>query len=84
MHIKNYELIFDKPVLRQLQEAVKNKHIQEILRTMLDQLEENGSNSGTLLDTILHIYEIKNKHPQLRLYYKPLVGTNEILVLNLK
>ena len=47
---------------------------------MLDELEEKGSQTGKLVDSHLFIYEIKNKHPPLRLYFKHNIQTNEIYV----
>ena len=47
---------------------------------MLDKLESFGPDAGKLLDSRLFLYEIKNKHPPLRLYFKPKKGTNEIFV----
>jgi len=47
---------------------------------MLDKIEELGPNSGKLLDSKLFLYEVKNKHPPLRLYFKPKVNSNEIYI----
>ena len=77
---KNYKLFFDEVILRQLQQVSKNQHIKDILRNMLDKIEEDGSRAGKLLDSKIHLYEVKNKHPPLRLYFKPRVYTNEIYV----
>ena len=47
---------------------------------MLDRLEFLGPDSGNLLDSQLFIYEMKNKHPPIRLYFKHNKQTNEIYV----
>jgi len=37
---------------------------------MLDRIEQNGPLAGKLLDSKLSVYETKNIHPPIRLYYK--------------
>ncbi|MEW5896529.1 MAG: hypothetical protein AB1668_02450 [Nanoarchaeota archaeon] len=76
----NFPLVFDDVMIKQLQKAAKNQQLKEILRTMLDELEEKGPQAGKLLDSHLFIYEIKNKHPPIRLYFKHQLQTNEIYV----
>ena len=76
----NYNLIFDDVMVKQLKKAAKNQHIKEILTKMLDKLEFSGPDAGELLDSQLSIYEIKIKHPPIRLYYKHNKSTNEIYV----
>lgn len=41
----------------------------------------NGPKIGELLDSKLFIYELKNKRPPIRLYFKHNLQTNEIYVL---
>ncbi|MFA6461197.1 MAG: hypothetical protein WCV90_02935 [Candidatus Woesearchaeota archaeon] len=79
MEIK-YPLVFDEVMIEQLQKAAKNQQIKLILQKMLNKLEIGGPNTGKLLDSKLFIYEIKNKHPSIRLYFKHLIQTNEIYV----
>lgn len=67
---KNYSLIFDDVMIKQLKRAAKNQNIKEILTKMLDKLEFLGPDAGNLLDSQLFIYEIKTKHPPIRLYFK--------------
>ena len=76
----NYTLIFDDVMIKQLKKAAKNQHIKEILTKMLDKLEFSGPDAGELLDSQLSLYEIKIKHPPIRLYYKHNKSTNEIYV----
>ena len=77
---KGYTLVFDDVIIKQLKKAAKNQHIQEILTKMIDKLELSGPNAGELLDSQLSLYEIKVKHPPLRLYYKHNKSTNEVYV----
>ena len=77
---KRYNLVFDDIVVKQLKKVAKNNIIKEILTKMLDKLEFLGPDSGTLLDSQLFIYEMKNKHPPIRLYFKHSQQTNEIYV----
>ncbi|MEK6962840.1 MAG: hypothetical protein AABX70_00330 [Nanoarchaeota archaeon] len=77
---KNYELIFDKVVFKQLKKAGKNKEVKEILRKMFDKVEEKGPLAGELLDSQLFLYEVKNIRPPLRLYYQVLEKSNQIKV----
>ncbi len=67
-------------MIKQLQKAAKNKHIKQILIKMLDKIEERGPLAGKLLDSKLFIYEIKSKHPPIRLYFKHSFKTNEIYI----
>ena len=77
---KKYTLVFDDVIIKQLKKAAKNQHIKNILTKMLDKLEYSGSDAGYLLDSQLFIYEIKNKHPPIRLYFKHNRQTDEIYV----
>lgn len=77
---KRYTPIFDDVMVKQLKKAAKNNHIKGILTKMLDKLEQIGPDSGDLLDSQLFIYEIKHKHPPIRLYFKHNKQTDEIYV----
>lgn len=77
---KAFTLIFDDVMVKELKKAAKNGHIKSILASMLDKLELFGHDAGKLLDSELFLYEIKSKHPPLRLYFKPKKDTNEIYV----
>src|SRR3989344_2545065 len=77
---KKYTLIFDEVILKQLKKAAKEKSVKEILIKMLDKIELLGPNARKLLDVKLRIYELKNKHPPLRLYFKEKASSNEIYV----
>ena len=75
----SYHLVFDEVMIKQLKKVAKNKSVKEILTKMLDKIEERGPNVGELLDSKLSIYEVKNKHPPIRLYFKHNVD-NEIYI----
>ena len=67
-------------MVKQLKKAAKNQHIKQILTKMLDKLELSGPDAGELLDSQLSIYEVKLKHPPIRLYFKHNKPANEIYV----
>ncbi|MBI2653753.1 hypothetical protein HYX02_02975 [Candidatus Woesearchaeota archaeon] len=77
---KKYTLVFDDVIIKQLKKVAKNQHIKNILTKMLDKLEYSGADAGDLLDSQLFIYEIKNKHPPIRLYFKHKRQTDEIYI----
>lgn len=77
---ENYVLVFDEVMIKQLQKTAKNQQLKTILKNMLDELEIKGHTAGKLLDSHLFIYEMKNKHPPLRLYFKHNLETNEIYI----
>jgi len=67
-------------MIKQLQKAASNNNIKIILTKMLDEIEELGPQAGKLLDSHLFIYELKNKHPPIRLYFKHNIRNDEIYV----
>ena len=77
---KKYTLVFDKVMIKQLKKAAKNNQVKEILTKMLDNIEKSGPDAGELLDSQLFIYEVKNMHPPIRLYYQHSKASNEIKV----
>ena len=76
----HFTLVFDDAIIKQLKKAAKNQHIKEILTKMLNKLELSGPDAGELLDSQLSLYEVKIKHPPIRLYFKHNKATNEIYV----
>ena len=54
----NYLLVFDEVIIKQLKKSAKNNQVKEILRKMLDRIEEKGPDAGKLLDSHLRIYEM--------------------------
>ncbi len=77
---KHFTLVFDDVMLKQLKKAGKNKQIRNIISKMLDKIELIGPLAGELLDSKLHIYEIKNKRPPIRLYFKHNIKTDETYI----
>jgi len=80
MNNKNYQLIFDKVILKQLKKAGKNQQVKNILSKILDKIEELGPRAGNLIDSRLLIYEVKIMRPPIRLYYKLKKNSNQIYV----
>ena len=68
--MKNYELVFDDVILTQLSKLRNDTHTREIVSKILDKIEELGPNAGKLIDSRLHLYEVKRMHPHIRLYFK--------------
>lgn len=75
---KRFTLVFDDVILKQLKQV--DNSIKEILTQMFDELEKKGSDAGKLLDSHLFIYEIKHKHPPIRLYFKYKLQNDEIYI----
>ncbi len=77
---KQFKLVFDEVMLAQLKKLGGDKHLRGLLSKMFDKMEALGPRAGKLIDTQLFLYEIKLKHPPLRLYYKPVAQTGELYV----
>ena len=77
---KIYSLVFDQVIVKQLKKEASNNDIKNILIKMLDKLEEKGPIAGKLLDSKLFIYELKNKRPPIRLYFKHINKSNELYI----
>ena len=77
---RKYVITFDEVMIKQLKKIAKNNQLKEILSRMLDKIEMLGPLSGNLIDPKLHIYELKNKQPPLRLYFKHNKHSDEIYV----
>ena len=77
---KRFTLVFDEVMVKQLKKVAKNQNIKHILTKFFDKLELLGPDAGNLLDPQLAMYEIKSKHPPVRLYYKHKKETDEIYV----
>ena len=75
-----FRLIFDKIILKQLRKSAKSPNVKTILVKMLDKIEDLGPECGKLIDSRLFLYELKNKHPPIRLYFKYNKITNEIYI----
>ena len=78
--VKNFKLVFDDVIIRQLQKLGEDSSLHAKLGAMLDKMEELGPRAGKLIDSHLFLYEVKSKHPPLRLYYKHVKETDELYV----
>jgi hypothetical protein len=76
--IKKYSLVFDEEILKQLKKAGKDHKTKEILSKMMNRLEIMGPYIAKLIDSHLHVYEMKTKHPPVRMYFKHKLETDEI------
>ena len=76
-----YVLTFDDVILKQLKKAKKDKPLLQELSRLFDFLTARGPEAGKLLDNHLFLYELKMKHPPLRLYYHFQHRVNEIHIL---
>lgn len=75
---KKFPLIFDEVILKQLEKVARDERIKDILTRMFNKIELVGPYAGKLLDPQISLYECKNKHPPLRLYFKHDKDTDEI------
>ena len=64
---KSFALVFDEVMLAQLKKLGENKNLRNLLSKMFDKMEAFGPRAGKLIDSHLFLYEIKSKHPPLRL-----------------
>jgi mRNA-degrading endonuclease RelE of RelBE toxin-antitoxin system len=78
--MKKFELVFDKVILKQLKKAGKNNFMKNVLTNIFDKIEELGPRAGKLLDPKLQLYEVRLKHPPIRLYYKHNTFNDEIYI----
>jgi hypothetical protein len=76
--MKRYTLVFDEEIIKQLKKAGKDQKIREILSKMMNKIEMVGPSLAKLIDSQLYIYEMKTKHPPIRMYFKHKIETNEI------
>ena len=80
MALENYRLVFDEIILKQLKKLAKDHGIKQIVSKMLDKIQEMGPLSGKLLDSQLHLFEVKAKRPPIRLYFKIVESVKEAYV----
>ncbi|HLD05441.1 MAG TPA: hypothetical protein VJG90_07005 [Candidatus Nanoarchaeia archaeon] len=83
---KRYVVGFDPVFAKQWKKLEKDRLLKSILKKMLDKIERLGLGAGKLLDGSLGLYELKNLHPPIRLYfqYKQLVDTFVVLEFEMK
>ena len=75
-----HALVFDEVIISQLKKIGEDRHLRDILSRMFDKMEELGPRAGTLIDSRLFLYEIKSKHPPIRMYYRHIKQTDEVYV----
>ncbi len=80
----NFPLVFDEVMKKKLERAIAQTNLKEIIKQWLDRLEQQGPAAGKLLDNHAWLYELKNKHPPLRLYYHHSKATNRIILFELE
>ena len=78
--MEKFDLVFDEIISKQLRKIAKNLQVKKILSKMFDKLEYRGPSAGKLLDSRLFVYEMKTKHPSIRLYFKYNSTTKEIYI----
>ena len=71
-----YEIKFDDILLDQLKKVDESE--KKILSKMFDKIEEKGPKAGKMIDSKLFIYEMKNKRPPIRLYFKHMKDSKNI------
>lgn len=77
---KRFKLVFDEVMLGQLKKLGQDQKLRELLTKSFNKMELLGPRAGKLVDSHLFIYEIKLKHPPLRLYYAHMRETDELYV----
>jgi len=75
-----YSIIFDEVMMKQLKKISSQNQTKIIISKMLNKIELLGPLAGKLVDSRLFIYELKNKHPPIRMYFKHNLQNNEIYV----
>ncbi len=77
---KNFNLVFDVVILKQLKKLSSDKNLRTLLAKLLDKIEELGPDTGKLLDSHLNLYEVKMNRPLIRVYYKHVHASIELYV----
>ena len=78
----NYTVVFDDVIKESFEKAIMEGNIKTIFKQWFDDLETLGPNAGKLLDNHVWLYEMKNKHPPLRLYYHYQKALNKIIIFD--
>jgi len=66
----SYALWFDDVAKKQLEKLSRNLAIQGIITKMLHRIKTHGNAAGKIIEPQIGLYEVKSKHPPLRLYYQ--------------
>lgn len=75
-----FQLVFDEVMLSQLKKLGRDKHVRDLLAKLFDKMQSLGPRAGELVDSQLGLYEMKVKHPPIRLYYRHVHGSSELQV----
>lgn len=81
---KRYMVVFDEVVKEKLQRIIEQSSYRKIVKSWLDDLEDKGPNAGKLLDNHVWLYEMKNKHPPLRLYFHHQKFAEKVLIFEVE
>ena len=65
----NFIIQYDKKVVHELHKLRHHDDLAATYLHLLQKLEQLGPRAGKLLDEHLHVYEVREKHPPLRLYF---------------
>ncbi len=84
MEEQRYKLVFDEVVKAKLEKILAEGSHQEIIKQWFDRLEMIGPNAGKLLDNHTWLYEMKSKHPPLRLYFYHPKNTAKIVIFEIE
>lgn len=81
---KKYPVVFDEVVKQRLEKVIIKSRCRAIIKGWLDELEMSGPAAGKLLDNHVWLYEMKNKHPPLRLYFYHQKSTNKVIIFEVE
>lgn len=84
MEKPRYKLVFDEVVKAKLEKILAEGSYREIIKQWFDRLETIGPNAGKLLDNHTWLYEMKSKHPPLRLYFYHQKSGNKIVLFEIE
>ena len=79
-----FNVVFDEVVKIKLEKSISKSEFRDIIKQWLDKLEDQGPAAGKLLDNHIWLYELKNKHPPLRLYFHHHKSTNKIIIFEIE
>ena|SRR3989344_1274767 len=75
-----FDVVVDKKV-KKIVEKIKDQRFQELFKKCRKRLELLGPRGGQLLNNQYHLFEWKNYHPPLRVYFR-IRTENEIIILS--
>jgi hypothetical protein len=81
---RQFNVVFDDYVKKKFEKIITKGSYREIIKNWLDSLEETGPAAGKLLDNHVWLYELKNKHPPLRLYFYYQKSTKKVIIFEVE